>query len=794
VRIANANPDTIRPGWLVHGLPSQIERSAGLSGVFFCKATYRMHHEGMCEPWPEPEQPTGDVPMDNNPELGLGYASDFVPFKPHGEYAITGNAYPPKETFTMFPIGARIGDTIKRFVGFGKREWSGTMVFPRPGEAGVAAKIPLNYTKAWGGLNYGLNPIGMGREGAAMPLLELHEKKVVSRRDQLMPAGFAPIPREWTVRSEKLGSYGGDWLKTRWPWFPDDFDWTYFNASPPNQWIKEYFRGDEKLDFINLHPSIPHFHTRLPGVVARCFVTRVVEGRESMVPVELHLDTIWARPEEEKLILVWRGRTPVSSLKLTDVSKLLFLLEPLGQAERPLEEYAALQEELLAPPVPPPETGPLPDTAKIQAELDAAVAEWKQWEADFRREVDDAEKAARDHISKTTGIQQAGWGDQVTIPNPLEPPASASWPDDIAAQVSALTDDASMREVAGTVRPEMEKAIGEAHEFDKKLAEREAEALSKFPDWMKREPPPKDEPVDPAGVGEEGFGNLTLDGYDFSGLDLTGSKFAGATLLNCNFTGATLTRACFEGAQLTRVDLTDAKLIDADLRRAVLEECQVEGTCWTGTDFTNARLNGLSAPAGDFSRAHGTNAHFADANLSGACFMDARLPFAIFSGANLEKADFSCANLTDADVAGARARGLILAGCDLTRFRAGFGADLSGADIRRARGERSIWKGSRFEEACFGQSVLNGAQFSEACLRRAELDRCHLVGATFEDADLEEAVLTNANLFEVLFDRANLTRCNLDGSNLYESSFWEAELLSASWRRANVKKTVLEGR
>ena len=83
--------------------------------------------------------------------------------------------------------------------------------------------------------------------------------------------GEVPIP--WSDEPV-TGCGDGQWRRHRWPWLPEKFDYTFFNAAPPDQWIDGFFRGDESLAFENMHPEQAVFTTRLPGMRARCFVTK----------------------------------------------------------------------------------------------------------------------------------------------------------------------------------------------------------------------------------------------------------------------------------------------------------------------------------------------------------------------------------------------------------------------------------------------------------------------------------------------------------------------------------------
>jgi len=793
MRIANVTPDILRPGWLVHGLPTRIHREGGLAGVFFAKATYRMRHQAGCEPWGDPEVPCGDTPLDGDPAMGIGYPSDFVPYKPHGEYVVYGHAFPASQGVTHYPVGVRIGEVTRRLTVFGDRAWKRSLLGEVPGDPAAAEKVLLSYANAWGGLEYPFNPIGRGREGDKLPNLELATQHIASRSDRLQPAGFAPIPADWPLRKSKLGSYDDEWLKTRWPWFPNDFDWTYFNAAPPSQWLPTWLRGDEELEFVSLHPERSRYQTKLPAVRARCFITQTSENGERFRQVPMVLDTLWVSPEEEKLILVWRGHASVSHLKMKDVTALMILLEALSDRERSLEEYAQLQAETLAVPEPP--LGEAPPTAEeIQAEIDAAVADGKKMEKEIRAEIDEGQKAVDKHLAEHHELQKLHAKPDVTVPDPRQAPDTAAWDPGIADRVRSKVDDPDMIAAAENIEGLFKQEHAKSLEFDKMFDSKMKEALAVFPKSMTREPPGPQDAGDPAKLDEDGFSNFTLEGYDFSGKDLSGQNFSGAQLLGCNFRDARLDGACLEQASFAGCDLTAASFEKASLGRAVFEKCEVRGTSWAGANVAGVNLSAHDLSGCDFSGVVGANAQFRGADLRNARFRGAELPFAVFSEAILEGADFTGASLVDADCATSRAVGVILADCDLTRFRAGFGANLDRADLRGSHGPQSVWQNSSFEGAHFRGGSFLRAQMSESNFTGAIFERCDLREASFEDSKLDGVNFTHANLLRVLFDRASLVRAFMTGANLYQSSFWEADLRSASWRQANVTGTVLAGK
>jgi len=792
MRIANINPEVLRPGWLVHGLPPRIQSKGGLSGIFFAKATYRMHHGGGCEPWEEPEQPSGDVPIKENPALGLGYPSDFVPYKPHGDFVVSGTAYPPSENVTEYLVGARVGDHVRKVMVHGKRRWGRSLVGEVPGRPETAGPVVLSYSNAWGGLDYPLNPIGMGREGEEMPLIEWSEKKVQSKSDRLAPAGFAPVPMDWGVRKAKLGTYTKEWIQTRWPWFPTDFDWTYFNAAPSGQWFRTYPKGDEELEFVNLHPSIASYRCKLPRMHARCFIQQLENGSQVFRQVAMVLDTIWVSPEEEKLILVWRGRAHVAHLKLKDVLAMMLLMESLDQPQKTLEEYEEIMRQKLARPEPPPQKK-LPTSEEVHAAIAAKVAEREPLEKEIRDTLGKGQSDVENYVADQFAQQRAANLSKpgLEMPDPLGPGQDGIWEGNIGERVASKVDDAEVIKAATGTEKEFAEAFAKSQKFDAEFEARRQKAMSAFPPGFARTPPPKEEVRDTPELDEKGYSGFTLEKYDFSGQDLQGQNFSGAQLIECNFRAADLQNADLSQTTFVKCDLQGASLEGANLEKATLQECFLSHTCWRRARLSSVMIPEADLSGCDFSGATGNRAQLPKANLKGANFKGADLPFAVFLGSNLESADFSEANLTDADIGGANARGVILTKANLTRFRAGVGADLTGARIDLINGVRSVWKGSKFDGADFRDSVLVRAQMSDSSFIQTRFGFCDLREATFEDSNCEDANFTEANLLRVLFDRANLRRVHFDAANLYEASFWDADLHHAVWRRANIQRTIL---
>jgi uncharacterized protein YjbI with pentapeptide repeats len=804
-------------GWLVW----RVVEAAGqaddgttdaLTATFFVRAEFRLRHgeagESITDP---PIVCSGDVPH-AEARQGLAYPTDYVPYKPLGEWMAIGTAHnagwgdPHK-----FGARVRIGDHAKLVDVVGDRSWQPTLLRWEPGPAGAIDAVPLTYDRAWGGAAHAANPLGRGQAGDAMHNLEIPGAWVDSRSSPALPAGFGPLPSTWSQRKQWMGKYNARWIRDHWPWLPPDFDVRFFMAAPEDQWVDGYFRGDEPIVLEQMHPVHAVYQSRLPGVRARCFVSqrsgagaagKLGQWGEELQfrEVPLHLDTVWIDADQEKLVLAWRGCMPVASLKLLDVEHLLAVLEPLDEPDRGLPFF----EGLLAAELTPAERFPQVDAAAVRAQIDAALAKAAKERADLeamtaetRAKAEAAMAAKQEEAAATAREQGIDW-------QPPDAAAIAAAPKTLQEGIAALQQQLAELEAftgfdvtqeIATVKQciaETEEAAALVAAFPDKMRAHEQKILSQIPpELLAVRKLPDGQPIDLEAARANGFAKFDLAGVDFSGLDLSGIDFREARLTGAKLVRTTLAKADFTGANLTGVDLTGADLRSATLDGADLTGAVVPYTRWAGASLSGARLSGLQLSGADFTGVRGFRTDFSNAMLAEACFANSNLEKAYFYKAIVQRADFSGASLRAADFDSAHAAGIVLQGADLTNLRAQLKADFTGAIMAGAVANESAWGTSILDGADFRDASLRRAQFSEASLRGAMFDDCNLANAVFDDADLEQAMLMHANLLRATFDRANLTNARLDGSNLFEAGLWETRLEGATYAGANVKRTRL---
>lgn len=309
----------------------------------------------------------------------------------------------------------------------------------------------------------------------------------------------------------------------------------------------------------------------------------------------------------------------------------------------------------------------------------------------------------------------------------------------------------------------------------------------------------------------QSLARLDLTGLDFSERDLCGADFTESILDRCVFQRAHLSKAVFTGAILTAADLDGADLQATDLR-------QVHAA---GASLCKANLNEADLSQGDFAEVNLAGADLNQAILRGAVFeqaglvgvqarriqaarasfIDADLTSADLAEADLEKADFTGATLTGANLTGIKAPELRLHAtrCTKTIFtnavlcasrsgqQASFaGANLSGADLRRA-----CWDGVNLSDADLTGAALDNADFSRTNLTQATLRRATARETNFMQADMDGADLTRINLFKGVLRKSNLINTTFQSSNLYGVDFYKARIGNTDLADANIKRTLL---
>jgi uncharacterized protein YjbI with pentapeptide repeats len=772
--------NSVAIGWTINSFKAG-ERSA----CFAVKATYRMQNGAAPVLTEEPEPLAGDQFVDDDPAKSLLYATDFAPLKPRADVLLLATAQVPgKKPAARLNVRLKVGSIDKQLLVFGPRTWRDGIL----GRAGFNdpkpfVSLPITYENAFGGPSSKKNPVGRGVESEDLPQVEDPRQPIAKSRDSIDPVGFGPIAAGWQARADLAGKYDERWRKERWPWFPENMDYGYFNAAPRDQQIEGFLKGDEVLLFENMHEEHAVYRSRLPGCRTRCFLQeRDERGQPRFRDVPLKLDTLWIDLNESKMVLVWRGNVPVRSIKMTEVEQVLAWMEPLSEPPRPAsycpifiaESERAKNAEWQFQ---------TPEEIAAGEEQDAkAAAELEMESAEFDREMAAADKEATEvaaALEAKRAEEKAALIAQGVDPALLEPVAASQLPSE---SLRATIQQMQIRspEDAALLQP----YLAEVEQVEAEAAAMDTEFAADFP------PAPTRDEVLAAIARRESMAEWDMSGMDLAGQNLSGIDFREASFRKAKLTGANLQKANLEGvdlckADLSEADLTGANLDGADLTHAILAGARLLNLSLNGTDLSDQNLVGA-----DFTGSSGKRVDFSGSKLSKAKFIGVKLPSADFSKSNLEGSDFRFAEMPRADLDGVKAVGIILEGADLTKVSAGK-ADFAEGNFTNVKAAGAVFGETKLDRANFTRAILTRAGFSDASLLEAVFDRADLSSATFDGAVLRNAVLTKANLLRAGFDQADLTEVDFRGSNLYEAGFWEAVLDKADFRNANLKGTTL---
>jgi uncharacterized protein YjbI with pentapeptide repeats len=725
-------------------LPWQIKPPQD-SLTVLVKGTFDLVPDGPARLRDEGDPPLGDIPWDDDETRSNAYGSDYAIWKPKVDVTVVGSAYAPGGGAPAAQVELRFASIRRKLAVFGDRSWKKALVRTAMTDPQRFTRMPLVFERAFGGPKHPTNPCGVGHKdaGDALPNLEDPSRLIASPNDSPAPVCFAPIPIGWPERAAKMGTYGGRWLKTRWPYFPDDFDWHYFQNAPPSQQLESVI-GDEAFSFVGMHPEHPRLEGTLPALRVRAFAERTPEAGGTFEEIQLKLDTIAFDVDGMKLSLVWRGMIPVSEEEAPELNGLFVLQEALGDAPIGLDaarsRYVAAALPLALLEDEPEGDGDVANDVQSAAPEDDEEAKKAEAEADSR-------EAALMESLRAAGVD-------VDAPPPDPPP-----PPSPAAMAATLREaGASEEDIADVMEAMLPPPADVANDLATLPTPADVRAAV----------------IERLAAGEP-FDGLDLDGAELSDLDFSGRSLKGVFLQDAQLERSAFAGADLEGAQLSGAELGEARLDGANLTGADFTGARLEHASLVGARLDGADLSRVRAASANFDGCEGTATLFADAQLAGARFEGAKLVDADFTRAAIDRVSFRGAHLPsvrlydahgtevvfDHVVApGARADGVKLLRSSVKSAEL-TGAVFEGADVSHTTFFASALAGSSFERANGTETVFVAADLREARLRRAKL---------------AGAQLLKANLMSALLERADLTDADLRGANLHACEVWRAKL------------------
>jgi hypothetical protein len=249
------------------------------------------------------------------------YETDYAHRKPYCDVLVNGSAYSPHGRPTQrVTVGLSINGMSKSFDVVGNRVWRDGVLAPYPSQPEPFTVMPISYDVAFGGVDdshpdpnklktFLANPVGRGYrphlrdiDGLPLPNTEETGKPIKDPGGNYKPMSFGSIGRNWQPRVKYAGTYDQRWLDHTAPFWPDDFDYRYFQAAPPDQQIA-FLKGGEEVVLTNL-TSRGLMRFRLPKM--ECPVVFIpYRGREQQATSVL--DTLLIEPNEQRISLTWRA-------------------------------------------------------------------------------------------------------------------------------------------------------------------------------------------------------------------------------------------------------------------------------------------------------------------------------------------------------------------------------------------------------------------------------------------------------------------------------------------------------
>jgi hypothetical protein len=268
------------------------------------KATFALRHDAPMVIAKSVALCDRDVHQDDDPTRSLVAASDLVPYRPQADVWMTGHAHAPQ--------GRRVTVSVVRLALYREQVALLDKVVYVVGDRRVSApdpvpyaSMPLTYERAYGGIGFDDNPVGVGAdERPEQPNLVHPDKPERS-------VAFGPISRYWKLRRGSLGTVERRRVEAEIPGVPRGFDWGYFQAAPLDQRVP-FLAGDEWLVLDGVHPAMARIQSRLPKArgVARLLTIRG-EGRGDAIA--LVADTLAIDADAQTCAITWRGNVAVPS-------------------------------------------------------------------------------------------------------------------------------------------------------------------------------------------------------------------------------------------------------------------------------------------------------------------------------------------------------------------------------------------------------------------------------------------------------------------------------------------------
>lgn len=312
------NASSAAAGWMVG-----FQRDGRELLVVMVKATYQLPTQG--EPAVRCAEQVPLIEADEfEGEPGTSaprYETDYAQLKPACDVLLLGSAHAPAGTAARrVEVGLTVGSMTKRLAVIGDRHWSKGPLGLSASDPEPFVSCPISYGRAFGGTDrtkeasenktdtFLANPAGLGYwrytdeiDGKPLSNTEEIDRPVTGCDGKYVPMAFSPIGRTWEPRCHFSGTYDENWFENQAPFWPDDFDYRYFQAAPADQ-VVPYLMGGEMVVLENLCAD----RTRAFQLPADRMPVTFIPHRGRDAVREAVLDTLLIEPDENRFTLTWR--------------------------------------------------------------------------------------------------------------------------------------------------------------------------------------------------------------------------------------------------------------------------------------------------------------------------------------------------------------------------------------------------------------------------------------------------------------------------------------------------------
>ena len=255
----------------------------------------------------------------------LIHDTDVVLEKPGTDCILLGHAWAPKGRAGSVDVTFAVGPVRRTVRVFGERIWMNCL-WPSISDPVPFESIPLLWERSFGGTDTSWddpaqhelcleNPVGRGLlacesklliDGARLPNLEDPACLIKRPTDRPQPIGFGSVPQHWQPRVGYAGTYDQHWRRNRFPLPPEDQDPRFYCSAAAGLTTPQYLVGNEAVLMENAAKDGP-LRFALPGVRPHITV-RLGQAEQEL---KVALDTLIVEPDQERLVLVWRGKCTV---------------------------------------------------------------------------------------------------------------------------------------------------------------------------------------------------------------------------------------------------------------------------------------------------------------------------------------------------------------------------------------------------------------------------------------------------------------------------------------------------